>query len=145
VIGGSQAFWKTAIRKTDEVLATGNVTAALDEWRGAYRSAMKAGDWEAFVEVGDAYRRIGEVAGKSESFAPKAREIYMIALSQARRQECVECLLRIAEAFAALGDGEHLMLSIRLADHLAGRDPEAEADVRAFTMRYADELGRTGP
>jgi hypothetical protein len=145
VIGGSQASWKTAIAKTDEVLAMGNVTAALQEWREAYRAAMKAGGWEAFIGVGDAYRRIGEVARKSESFDPKAREIYMIALSQARRQECVECLLRVAEAFAALGDGEHLMLSIRLADRLAAQDPEAEADVRAFTMRYADQLLRTGP
>ncbi len=145
VIGGSQAFWKTAIGKTDEALSTGNVTAALQEWRDAYRSAMKAGGWEAFIEVGDAYRRIGEVARQSESFNPKAREIYMIALSQARRLECVECLLRVAEAFAALGDGEHLMLSTRLADRLAAQDPEAEADVRAFTMRYADQLLNTGP
>ncbi len=145
VTGESQAFWKTAIDKTDEVLATGNVTAALQEWRTAYRSAMKAGGWEAFIEVGDAYRRIGVVARQSESFDPKAREIYMIALSQARRLECVECLLRVAEAFAALGDREHLMLSVRLADLLATQDPEAEADVRAFTIRYADQLLSTGP
>ena len=140
VIGESRAFWKIAIDKVEEALATGNVTAALQEWRGAYRSAVKAGGWEVFIEVGDSYRRIGEVAGKSEPFDAKAREIYLLALSQARRQECVQCLLRIAEAFAALGDTEYVELSVRLADLLAMQDPEAEADVRASTMRFADQL-----
>jgi hypothetical protein len=118
----------------------GNVTAAIQGWQAAYRSAVKAGGWEGFIEVGDAYRRIGEVAGQSESFDPKAREIYLLALSQGRRLECVECLLPIAEAFAALGDREHVELSVRLAELLAAQDPEAEADVRAFTMRFADQL-----
>jgi hypothetical protein len=140
VIGESRAFWKTAIDKVEEALATGNVTTALQEWRGAYRSAVKAGAWEVFIEVGDAHRRIGEVAGQSKSFDPKTREIYLLALSQARRQECVECLLRLAEAFAAMGDREHVELSVRLAELLAAQDPEAEADVRAFTMRFADQL-----
>jgi len=137
---GSQPFWKLAIQRIDDALATGNVKAAVRELDAAYRAVMKAGGWEAFIEVGDAYRRIGEVAATGEPFDAKAREIYLLALSQARRQECVQCLLRIAEAFAALGDREHIELSVRLADLLAAQDPEAEADVRAFTMRFADQL-----
>lgn len=136
----TQAFWKIAIQKTDDALATGDVNAAVREWADAYRAAMRAGGWEPFIEVGDAYRRIGEVAGQSKSFDAKTRELYLLALSQARRRECVECLLRTAEAFAALGDREHVELSVRLADLLAAQDPEAEADVRAFTMRFADQL-----
>jgi hypothetical protein len=143
--GESQPSWKPAVEKVEKEVAAGSVTAAIREWRDAYRAAMRAGEWEAFVEVGDAYRRIGEVAGKREPFDDRAGEIYLLALSQARRQECVQCLLRIAEAFAALGDREHLKLSVRLADIFAGQDPETEADVRAFAMRYADQLGRTGP
>jgi tetratricopeptide (TPR) repeat protein len=143
--GDSQPIWKTAIEKVEKELAAGNVTAALQEWRDAYRAATKAGGSEAFIEAGDAYRRIGEIAGKSESFGPQAREIYLIALSRARREECVECLLRIAEAFAALGDREQLRLSLRLAELFARQDPEAEADVRAFTMHSADQVVGAGP
>lgn len=136
----SQMFWKIAIQKVDDALTAGDINAAVRAWDDAYPAVLGAGTWEALVGVGDAYRRIGEVARKPESFDAKAREIYLLALSQARRQGCVECLLRIAEAFAALGDREHVELSVRLADLLAAQDPETEADVRAFTMRFTDQL-----
>lgn len=134
------ASWTIAVQAVDAALGTGNVSAATQAWADAYRAAMRAGRWEALVEVGDAYRRIGEVAGKSESFDAKAGEIYLLALSQARRQECVECLLRVAEAFAALGDREHVELSVRLAELLAAQDAEAQDDVRMFTTRFPGRL-----
>ncbi len=136
----SQAFWKIAIQKIDDALATGNVKAAVQEWQAAYRAVMRAEEWEGLLEVGDAYRRIGEVAGRGVPFEAKAREIYRIALSSARRQECVDCLLRVAEAFAGLGDRERVEESFHLANLLAARDPEAEADVRAFASRFSDQF-----
>ncbi len=102
---------------------------ALDD---AYRVAAAGGDWEALLEVGDAARRVGDAADSPETFDARAREMYRSALAWARRQGSLDGVLRVGEALAALGDREGFKESIRTAKVLAGRDPEAQADVRAL-------------
>jgi hypothetical protein len=124
----------------DRALASGDAPAALEAWGDALHAAMSAGRWEALVEVGDAYQRIGAVGGNGHPLVGRSRQAYLLALSLARRQDCLHCVLRVAEAFAALGDREHLEQSLRIAGLLAAQDPEAEADVRALAMRFAPQL-----
>lgn len=104
----------------------------------ASRAADADGRWEAFLEVGDAARRIGAVAGSPETFDAKAREIYRSALARARQQESLDGVLRVAEALALLGDREGLKDSLRIAKVLAGGDPEAQADVRTVAAQFTD-------
>ncbi len=108
---------------------------ALDD---AYRVAAAGGDWEALLEVGDAARRVGDVADSPETFDARAREMYRSALARARRQGSLDGVLRVGEALAALGDREGLKESIRTARVLAGRDPEGRADVRALATQFTD-------
>jgi hypothetical protein len=101
----------------------------------AYRVAAAGDEWEALLEVADAARRAGELAGLPEVADAKAREIYRMALARARHQESLEGVLRVAEAFVAIGDQDGTVESLRIAEALAGQDPEARADIRALAAQ----------
>jgi hypothetical protein len=109
--------------------------AALRSWREAYRRLEARGGADELVEAGDLYRQLGEASGAPAAFDDKAREIYALALARARRDESVHGILRVAEAFAALGDRSSLERALAIARSLAASDPEAKADVRAFAAR----------
>ena len=106
---------------------------------------MRTTGWEGLVEVAGTYRHIGEVTGLNQSFETKAREVYGRALVRARQQASVEGVLRAAEGFLILGDVATATQCVRVADRLAGRDPEARADVRAFAARLSDASGAASP
>jgi hypothetical protein len=106
----------------------------------AYRVAAASGRWDALLEVGDAARRAGDLAGSPETADARAREIYRAALAQARQRGSLDGVLRVAEAFIAVGDREGAVESIRIAEVLAGRDPEARADVRAVASQLTGAL-----
>lgn len=133
-----------AISTVDAALARKDLDLKAPAWRETYPMAPASPSWEALVEAGDAARRIGEVASSPQASDTKAREIYRSALVRARQEESLDGVLRIAEAFAALGDREALDQSIRIAETLAARDPEAQADVRALAARVADLLSSRG-
>jgi hypothetical protein len=57
----------------------------------------------------------------------------------------VEGVLRVAEAFAQLGDASEVEWSLRIARELAGSDAEATADVKAAAGRLSDLLEASGP
>src|SRR5262249_59320853 len=122
----------------DLALARRDGATAMRIWNDAYRAALRDGRWEELTQVGDAYRRIGEVTGSQEAFDGRAREIYRQALYRARKQASLDGVLTVAEALAALGDREGVEQSIRVAERLAGPDPERLTDVRAFRARLAD-------
>jgi hypothetical protein len=105
----------------------------------AYRAVAAGGRWNALLEAGDTARRLGAVTGSPQTDA-KAREMYRSALAQARQQESLDGVLSVAEAFAALGDREGFDESIRVAQVLAGGDPEARADVRAAAAQFTSSL-----
>jgi hypothetical protein len=126
-----------SIRSVEEAVMHRNVSAALREWEDAYRAAVARGRWEQLVEAADAYREIGEAAGSRERFDAKAREIYLAALFRARQQDSLDGVLRVAEAFAALGDRDEVERCVRIAERLAAQDAEAKADVQAVAARIS--------
>jgi hypothetical protein len=94
----------------DEALARGDVSRAISDWRDAYGLALGSWRWEAMILVGDAALRIDALAsrppGPRVAFRAEARQAYLNALFGARRVGSREGVLRVAEAFAALGDLE---------------------------------------
>ena len=100
------------------------------------------------VCAGDLYRRIGEATGLRRSFESKAREAYQTAFFRGRQQASVEGILRVTEGYYALGTtlkqraatSRMVGLGIRVAERLAARDPEAQADIRTFRARLGDAI-----
>lgn len=142
--GAPQPSWAIHVQEVDDALTKGDVKAAARAWRHALDAALAREGWEGLIEVGDASRRLGEVAISREPFEARAREIYLTAFSRARRQESLDGVLRAAEAFTALGDRALVEQSLRVAEALTAGDPEAEADVGAFARPLADQLPARG-
>lgn len=133
-----EAPWTPHLRRVEDALAREHVSAAQQAWRDAYGEAFRSRRWEGLLEVGDAYLRIGEVAKTQKTAEATARRIYLVALFRAHQQGLPEGVLRIAEAFARLGDREVVEQSLRVAELLAVRDSRAQTDVRAFRERWIE-------
>lgn len=130
--------WATATQQVDTALARKEYSAALRAANDAYALALGTTRWDGMVCAGDLYRRIGEATGLRRSFEAKAREAYQKAFFRARQQASVEGVLRSIEGYAALGDTQMVGLGLRVAERLAARDPEAQADIRTFRARLGD-------
>lgn len=137
-VTGASTPWVSPIQKVDTALSRKEFSAALRASQEAYAAAVASRRWEGLIAAGDAYRRVGEATELHKSFDAKAREAYRSALFRARQQGSVEGALRAAEAFLTLGDSEVVAQCVRIAERLAGTDPEARADVRAFAARLGD-------
>ena len=135
--GGPAAAWTVHVRQVDDALAKRDVGAAERAWRDAYAAAVASRRWEGMLEVGDAARRVGEVASARMTADARARGAYRAALFQARQQKSLDGVLRTAEAFAALGDREVVAQCLRIAEHLAteARDPQASERVSTLSER----------
>ncbi len=138
--------WTAHIERMDGALARKDVSAAERAWHAAYLAALGARRWEGRLAVGDAYLRIGEAAKGSQTAAARARTNYMAALFLARQQGSLDGVLRVAEAFAALGDREVVEGCLRIADRLAigGGDLRAPDRVRALRERRAARFAEAG-
>ena len=132
--------WAPAIQQVDSALARKEFSAALRAANDAYTLALATTRWDGMVCAGDLYRRIGDATGLRRSFESKAREAYQKAFFRARQQASVEGILRATEGYAALGDTQMVGLGLRVAERLAARDPEAQADIRTFRARFSDTL-----
>jgi hypothetical protein len=108
----------------DAALATGDVAAALRAWHDAYDTTMHGLRWEGFAEAGDAYLRIARALGSPTSAVAQARDLYLSALLRASGTGSLDGVLRLASAFADLGDDENVTRSLRIARRLAGSEPE---------------------
>jgi len=124
--------WTAPLQRVDEALATGDIGLAERAWHDAYGQALGSRRWEGMVEAGDAALRIRAVAKAQRLAAPTARQAYLTALMRARGQGSVDGVLRTAEAFARLGDGEVVEQALQVARDLGGVHPEAEARVRGL-------------
>jgi hypothetical protein len=124
----------------DAALDQGDFSTAVRTAEAALRRATRDGRWESLVEVGDAYHRIAVRDGAPEAARDGAREAYQAALRSARRAESLDGVLRVAEAFARLGDVEDVEGILGVARSLAGADAEAIDDVQVATTRLADLL-----
>ena len=130
--------WAPAIQQVDAALARKEYSAALRAANDAYALALGTTRWDGMVCAGDLYRRIGEATGLRRSFEGKAREAYQKAFFRARQQASVEGVLKATEGYATLGDTQMVGLGLRVAERIAARDPEAQADIRTFRTRLND-------
>ena len=135
----SQIAWKAHLDKVEEALSRNDLTQAAMLWREAYAAALRSRHWEGMVAVADAYRRLGGLAGFGRASEAKARQIYLAALFRARQEGSLDGVLRVAEAFADLGDREVVDRCLTLARAVAvqARDARGEQRVRVFTERWA--------
>ncbi len=146
--GNSNAPWADHIRTLDQALAQKDISAAERALQQAYLAALGSRRWEGMVEVGDAALRIGEVSGFRNVSKAKARENYLAAFFRARQQRSLDGMLRVTEAFAALGDREVAQQVLRAAEGLAthSRDGQAGDRVRALGKQVAaGSLDRKSP
>ncbi|MBI4011292.1 MAG: hypothetical protein HY359_03205 [Candidatus Rokubacteria bacterium] len=133
------APWDADLAGLDTSLARQDVSAAAQRWQAGYTAALASGRWEGLVAMGDAARRIGAASGTRQAGDSRSRSLYLSALFRARQQGALDGVLRVASAFAELGDREVVTQSLRIASDLAARSggPEAEARVRAFSGQLA--------
>jgi hypothetical protein len=97
--------WASLLTAFDEALARGDANAALRTWSEAHSAALRARHWEGLLAVGEARLRVDQ-AGPEKATVAKTREAYLAALFRARQEGSLEGVIRVAEAFDALGDVE---------------------------------------
>jgi hypothetical protein len=128
--------WTTALDRAEAAMAQGDPAGAMSAWRDAHAAAMRSGQWEGMIAVGDASRRLGESNGSQRESVARARQAYLTALFRARRERSVEGSLRAAVAFGELGDRHVLAQALRIAERQAGRYPVSRARVRGVADRW---------
>ena len=84
------------------------------------------------METGDAGLRIARAGEGSVALVPRVRELYLAA--HARVDGSLDGALRVADAFAGLGDDESVEACLVLAERLA-RGPEDRVQVAAVRDR----------
>ena len=134
-----EAPWEPALRSLEAALEQGNAGSANRAWQEGYAAAVASGRWEGYVAMGDAIRRIANVTGSRSLGEARSRSLYLAALFRARQQGLVAGVLRTAQAFADLGDGEVVEQCLVVARALAARvgDREAEARIQALAGQVA--------
>ncbi len=136
--GEAQIAWQAQLDRMDEALGRNAQDDAALFWREAYAAALRTRHWQGMVAVGDAYRRLGARGGFARVSDAKAREAYRAALFRAREEGSLEGVLRVAEAFAELGDRAIVERCISVARTIASqaRDGRADERVRGFAERW---------
>jgi hypothetical protein len=132
-----ESAWREHLQATDAALAERNPSRAARVWQEARSAALRSGAWNALVEVGDASVRIGELApARNGAARARARDLYLSALFRARGQRSLDGVLRVTEAFAALGDADVVSQGLRIAGRLAAsQGPAAQDRVREAASR----------
>src|SRR5207248_2081235 len=102
-VAGS-AGWTMPLARVDEALTDGDVSQALAWWQEAHVAALRSGQGEAMIDVGDASRRLGGRGGCRHDGDVLARDPYLTAPVRARGLHSVDGVLRAAIAFGELGD-----------------------------------------
>jgi hypothetical protein len=128
--------WLTPLERADVALSDGDVAQALAWWREAHEVALRNGQWDGLIEVGNASRRLGARGGFRRDGDALARDAYLTALLQARRQHSLAGVLRAADALGSLGDQENTAHALRVAQAQAGNDPHAQERVRRAADRW---------
>jgi hypothetical protein len=117
--------WEAHVALIDHALTDRDVTRAVMAWHDAYGAALASGRWEALVEVGDAFVRIGDAASLTSASRANARVAYLAALTRAQRDRSAEGVHRVARGFSLLGDhavaAQCERIASRLTQHGGGR------------------------
>ena len=129
--------WTAELERVDEALTSNDVPGAIHAWRNAYTAAIGSRRWDAMLDVGYVYLRIGERTKIRRVHEAKAREAFLVALFRARRESSLDGVLRTGQAFAGLGDREVVIHCIRIAEGIAAqRDPAT----RELVQQWAERL-----
>lgn len=138
VAPGTQLAWQAQLDRMEEALDRHDLAQAVLIWREAYAAALRSRHWEGLVAVGDAYRRLGALGGFQKDSEAKARQTYLAALFRARQDGALDGALRVAEAFAELGDADIVAQCLKVARILAtqAHDARGEERIRAFAERW---------
>lgn len=134
------SVWRGYIEMVDAALAQRNVPTAVRAWREAHAAAIRTRAWRPLVEVGDALVRITLVDGQRPAYTAQARKTYMAALTRARADRSVDGVLRVAEAFAGLGDQRVAEECLAVAQRL-GASADHEVIVRVRALGQAVDAG----
>ena len=139
------APWREHIEALDRALAGGDVRAAEAALHEAHQAAMAGRRWEAMIAFGDAAARLARVAPELTGGLSRARRAYLLAFDRARHFRSLDGVLRVAEAFGALGDSEVALGCARAAEPLA-RDETERATVLSHVAWHEARLlaGVTG-
>jgi hypothetical protein len=108
-------------------------------------SSYRAGAEMARAERGwERLLAVGYVAALHETGRPHARQTYLAALKTAERKRSVEGVVRVAQAFASLGDREVAIHCLRIAARVAAyhHDDAAMATVRLASQQLVDVRDR---
>jgi hypothetical protein len=103
-------------------------------WQTGHLAAVESLSWDDLIAIGDARLRVGSAVGARPSGELAARRVYFAALYRACREESLEGILRAAEAFADLGDGDVVEECLGLAE-LKVDSEEARRRVSALVQR----------
>jgi hypothetical protein len=133
------AAWYASLAEMDEAIARGDIAGAEARWRRAYGQARRSGQWDALIDLGNGYRRLGRAAGDERAADAQARDAYLDGLLRARQVQSVDGVLRAADAFAELGDRDVVEQCLRVAHALAtsAADPAVMEQVKRFSDRWA--------
>lgn len=126
----AEAPWSPYLLTLDEALDQRDVITAVRAWHAAHVAAFRGGRCDGLFEVGDAYLRIGAVAGIPCAAAAKARELYLAALFRARQHGDLDGTLRAVQAFVGVGDRAAAEECLRMAQDLAAAAPDHDAEAR---------------
>lgn len=101
-----EPVWTAPLRRVDDALKARNAQDAARALQEAHTAALGSRRWDGMVAVGDAARRIGQTTGAARAYDARARQAYLVALFRASHERSVDGMLRVADAFNALGDTE---------------------------------------
>jgi hypothetical protein len=135
------SVWRGYLEMVDAALARRDVTTAIRAWREAHAAALRTRTWRPLVETGDALMRIAHVDGRQPGYVAQARQNYLAALTRARADRSADGVLRVAEAFSALGDHRVAEDCLVIAERL-GASPDHEVIVHLRALpRAVDARG----
>jgi hypothetical protein len=123
--------WQSALDTMDRALAAGDIGGAEMAWRHACRLAIRSRQWQALLAAGDGSLRIGDRVQLGQPYRARARAVWRDALFRARAQHSIEGALRVADAFARLGDTQ----ALGIADDVAAADASGAARRRVLEVR----------
>ena len=130
------ASWRGHLRSVDRALGQQDVDRARHAWESAHTAAIASSSWEGLIAIGQACLRIGGAVGARPSAEPEARRAYFAALYRACQENSFEGIMRIAEAFADLGDRDIVEECIGLV--------QLEQDGADTRRHVAAVIGRLG-
>jgi len=128
------APWAGHLATMDAALHAGDVVTATRAWHDAYGAALGSRRWEGFADLAEAALRMGRASGSPTAGVPRARDLYLCALFRARDAGSLDGVLRVADAFEALGDREVTRHAAKMAERLAGRNASPELRQRLAAL-----------